>query len=331
MTRSFVVAAVIGVLASPLAATAQTAPFCGPGQRPEFVLGFAALKGQVGPVMGDAIECEHPDPLGTGDTEQHTTTGLAFFRKSTNTPTFTDGYSHWALTPQGLVTWTGSSVDPPGLAAAPSPAPSTPSPSEAQGPEAYWRDKLRGLPVHDASAGERPATTFQGPFRLPRPDAAFIAGLAPSSAWVSTNSYIAAGAPTYSVVLGPSPAEGNITFWGTSGRTRWGEDQKPPEGCERFTGSYCPYTFYVQGAPLVERFTDLQMGGQPAIAVHGTCCNGETWSVEWYEPEAEVTYGMSLYLEPANALGANGLSPSHVEQARRLAEMASQLVSVRLN
>jgi hypothetical protein len=38
---------------------------------------------------------------------------MAFWRKSTNTPTFTNGVEHWALTPHGLVTRAGPSIDPP--------------------------------------------------------------------------------------------------------------------------------------------------------------------------------------------------------------------------
>jgi hypothetical protein len=44
---------------------------------------------------------------------QETSTGLAFYRASTNTPTFTDGFQHWALTAFGLVNWTGAAIDPP--------------------------------------------------------------------------------------------------------------------------------------------------------------------------------------------------------------------------
>jgi hypothetical protein len=63
--------------------------------------------------MGQAVTCEYADPSGTGDVEQQTTAGLAFWRKATNTPTFTDGGTHWALTAGGLVSWSGGSVDPP--------------------------------------------------------------------------------------------------------------------------------------------------------------------------------------------------------------------------
>ncbi len=53
--------------------------------------------------------------------------------KSTNTPTFTDGYDHWALTQQGALHWTGSSIDPPtqrAAAAATTPRPA-PAPTQA--------------------------------------------------------------------------------------------------------------------------------------------------------------------------------------------------------
>ncbi len=121
------------VASAPLALAATTCP------APTFVLGFAALKDQLGPIMGNPLECEHANPQ-NGDSLQQTTTGLAFYRKSTNTPTFTDGYQHWALTTDGLVTWDGASVDPPGVAAsdpapvappqpAPLPSPAAPAPT----------------------------------------------------------------------------------------------------------------------------------------------------------------------------------------------------------
>jgi len=102
-------------------ASAQTAAGCQTGEAPHFTFGFAALKTQLGDDMGDALTCEFSDPNGTGDVHQRTTKGLAFWRKSTNTPTFTNGFDHWAETPGGWVTWTGASVDPPASAQAPAP------------------------------------------------------------------------------------------------------------------------------------------------------------------------------------------------------------------
>ena len=86
---------------------------CAPGQTPRFSLGFADLKAHLGDVLGDPTTCEFADPGGSGDMLQQTTHGLAFWRKSSNTPTFTDGSVHWAFTPAGWVQWTGASIDPP--------------------------------------------------------------------------------------------------------------------------------------------------------------------------------------------------------------------------
>ncbi len=121
--------AVASLIAATLIAPASAAPHCSPGQEPEFVFGFAHLKTLLGDKMGDPIECEHANPE-NGDTLQSTTTGLAFYRKSTNTPTFTNGWDHWAWTAEGLVYWTGSAVDPPGSAAPVSPSEPEPSPDQ---------------------------------------------------------------------------------------------------------------------------------------------------------------------------------------------------------
>lgn len=94
---------------------------CGVGQTPAFSLGFGGLKAHLGDLVGDPATCEFADPNGSGDVLQQTTRGLAFWRKSSNTPTFTNGKDHWALTAAGWVTWTGASIDPPPTALAASP------------------------------------------------------------------------------------------------------------------------------------------------------------------------------------------------------------------
>ena len=103
---------------SPRNAPKPAATRCGPGQTPTFSLGFASLKALLGDVVGDPTTCEFADPNGSGDMLQQTTQGLAFWRKSSNTPMYTNGSVHWALTPAGLVQWTGASVDPPTAAIA---------------------------------------------------------------------------------------------------------------------------------------------------------------------------------------------------------------------
>jgi hypothetical protein len=126
MHRLVVWVVVAGALLLGLAmdTVALSATHCLPGQTPHYVSGFAELHARLAAWMGEPVTCEFPDPNNSGDVHQQTTVGLAFWRKSTNTPTFTDGYNHWALTSSGLVTWTGTSIDPPESAepAAPNPA-----------------------------------------------------------------------------------------------------------------------------------------------------------------------------------------------------------------
>jgi hypothetical protein len=125
-TRRVGIAAAIGLLALwPVSANAQAAPatHCQPGEVPQFVYGFAVLRERAGTIMGSPVSCEFADPRGTGDVLQLTSTGLAFWRKSTNTPTFTNGPIHIALTPASpltVVVWETPSIDPP-TDAAPAP------------------------------------------------------------------------------------------------------------------------------------------------------------------------------------------------------------------
>ncbi|MBA2450531.1 MAG: neutral zinc metallopeptidase [Chloroflexi bacterium] len=142
-------------------AWAQAAPFCQAGQAPAFLHGFGTLKARLGAAMGEPIECEHANAV-NGDTLQQTTTGLAFYRESTNTPTFTDGHRHWALTAADLVYWEGLAIDPP-ITASPVRVAGPPGPPgvEVLGfvrgvvPEinAFWRDIFAGAGVSYVSAG----------------------------------------------------------------------------------------------------------------------------------------------------------------------------------
>jgi hypothetical protein len=80
---------------------------------PQFVAGFAMLKQQLGPIMGSPLEDEQPSP-DSCDTHQLTTTGLAYWRCSTNVMSFVaaDGQFHWAWTGQ-IVSWRAGTPDPP--------------------------------------------------------------------------------------------------------------------------------------------------------------------------------------------------------------------------
>lgn len=88
-----------------------SAPYCPAGHSPQFTLGFATLRAQVGDAMGVPVACEHANPE-NGDSLQATSTGLAVYEQATGTMRFTDGFRHWALTPDGLVAWEGDALQP---------------------------------------------------------------------------------------------------------------------------------------------------------------------------------------------------------------------------
>jgi Bacterial PH domain len=96
----------------PWPAHAQPYPFCTVDGAPKLGEGFRALAAQLSDRVGVAVECEHPDGT-TGDVQQHTSTGLLYWRKSTNIPTFTDSAEHWALRDTQVLHWTTDNVDPP--------------------------------------------------------------------------------------------------------------------------------------------------------------------------------------------------------------------------
>ncbi len=81
-------------------------------REPRFEIHLAALKSHLGDAMGDPTECERTEAT-TGDVQQHTTTGLAYWRRTTGIPTFTkDGVDHLALRNGIVVEWDGG-TDPP--------------------------------------------------------------------------------------------------------------------------------------------------------------------------------------------------------------------------
>jgi hypothetical protein len=144
------VAALLGAsVVTPTSALAQGAAYCPPGQPAQFLFGIAELQQRLGPTMGVPLECEHVNPE-NGDTIQHTTTGLAYYRPSINTPMFTDGQTHWALSNNQMLMWRSTSVEPPQPTAAESSYLATARPLAQQ------LDALQGRLVYvqqQASAG----------------------------------------------------------------------------------------------------------------------------------------------------------------------------------
>lgn len=94
--RRLLLSAIMSVLATLIVtgmATAQAAP--------HFVLGFQYLASQIPSIVGTPLDNEQYDPT-SGDSIQHTTTGLMVWRKADNVTAFTNGAMTWLIGPFGL-------------------------------------------------------------------------------------------------------------------------------------------------------------------------------------------------------------------------------------
>lgn len=91
--------------------TGARAPFCTDTQKPALAAPIAPLGQRLGSLMGEATECPHDNPE-NGDLLQQTSAGLAYLRRASQRPTFTDGYRHWAILGDQVVYWEGYSPDP---------------------------------------------------------------------------------------------------------------------------------------------------------------------------------------------------------------------------
>jgi thermitase len=138
---------------------------CADGEQPRFQLGFGVLRDELGDVMGVPVTCEYPDANGSSQSLQETSTGLAIWDPDTNTPTFTNGYEHWALTGYGLVSWTTGSPETPAYAAdtirdSGSEPSATAQPSAISDPVAEVQPLRTPAPAPTVSTPPAPVTTL---------------------------------------------------------------------------------------------------------------------------------------------------------------------------
>lgn len=90
---------------------------CKQGSAGAFSGAFLPLSRQLSLSMGRPVGCAVVDQR-TGDTIQRTTRGVATLRRSTGRVTFSDRHRTWSIEGSQLVTWAGTSAEPPANARA---------------------------------------------------------------------------------------------------------------------------------------------------------------------------------------------------------------------
>lgn len=188
-----------------------------------------------------------------------------------------------------------------------------------------------------------PITDFPGAILAPSRRVALFEGLRLGQAWLTSEDFRTPGVSRYEFVLGDRPSAGGAQFYGVLGRRAYDEaagrpleydpwvgrpDQAPRPICDA-TVDHCAFPG-VGYALHSELFFGLTVGSRPAVVRHVTCCNGQFWEIVWYDGEADVTRGYSLYLDVAERLGSNPrVDPDNVAAASILAGVAADLIPVR--
>jgi hypothetical protein len=67
------------------------------------------------------------------------------------------------------------------------------------------------------------------------------------------------------------------------------------------------------------------VGDDLAFATHRVCCSGVFWSLNWYEPSANMSYTIDLSRNIAAQFGDSSAT-HNVASAKAVAALASQLV-----
>jgi hypothetical protein len=192
-------------------------------------------------------------------------------------------------------------------------------------------------PVFAAIQAQIEAAGFPSPILLATDQAELFNDLLLTSAPVTADLQVgsagwkAPGAPNYEISLGIAGGDPRLAMLdGYIGRQAF-DTMAERDGSEDCPSSedYCASTPLLAGPPIVERFYDFTVNGQIAVVDHTACCNGESWLVEWYDSQVDVSYGLELRLLLAQRVGS-GINPENAAHARGLADLAATLVPAEL-
>ena len=134
------------------------------------------------------------------------------------------------------------------------------------------------------------------------------------------------GIARYAVYYGDL-TNGGATISGLLGRASFDGGAPRLANCAD-DAPYCvgPVAGQPPGPPGLEVFRrpDLVMGS-PAFVTHRVCCNGDFWSLSWYEERTNMSYTIDLSRSIAARYGSM-VAENDVAAARKVGALANQLV-----
>lgn len=128
----------------------------------------------------------------------------------------------------------------------------------------------------------------------------------------------------YVVVYG-NPLGGALArVWGAGGRDAFDRLSGGFEPCGPLA-PYCPGAGLNGGPPVSEIFRGLHVGLWEAVARHQACCDGNHWTLTWFDQARAATYGFDASCDTARPYGGTP-SPANLAGAQALAAVAEQLI-----
>jgi len=134
------------------------------------------------------------------------------------------------------------------------------------------------------------------------------------------------GIARYAVYYGDL-TNGGATISGLVGRAAFDSGAPRIANCSA-DAEYCagPVAGQPPGPPGLELFRTPQLViDHPAFVTHRVCCNGDFWSLSWYEPRTNMSYTIDLSRSVAARYGSLAVE-NDVAAAHAVGALAAQLV-----
>lgn len=164
--------------------------------------------------------------------------------------------------------------------------------------------------------------SWSHPVLLPPPGLQPFTGLGIESvsASIALSQAPLTGRESYSVNYRGSAGVANVS--GEVGEQPYAMEQRGGPGCQA-VASYCVWR--ITSGATVERFSNLDVNGQPAAVMHAIDKNSD-WSAAWYDSSSDTSYSIGFYDALDPQLRGAGIGQSNLPAAQQILDIAAQLV-----